>query len=53
MAEVDRRVSLLRETDAQVDADLKRTERLRQSILAAAFSGQMPGPARLRNHIAA
>ncbi|MDE1951178.1 MAG: restriction endonuclease subunit S [Betaproteobacteria bacterium] len=38
VAEVDRRLSLLRETEAQVDADLQRAERLRQSILSKAFS---------------
>lgn len=38
VAEVDRRLSLIRETEAQVDANLKRTERMRQSILAKAFS---------------
>lgn len=36
-AEVDRRLSLIRETEAQVDANLRRTERLRQSVLAKAF----------------
>ncbi len=38
-AEVDRRLTLLRETEAQVDANLQRAERLRQSTLADAFSG--------------
>ena len=41
VAEVDRRLSLLREAEAQVDANLQRTERLRQSILAQAFSGRL------------
>ncbi len=41
VAEVDRRLSLLRETEAQVDANHKRAERLRQSILSSAFSGQL------------
>jgi type I restriction enzyme S subunit len=36
--EVDRRLSLLRETEAQVNANLQRAERLRQSILYASFS---------------
>ena len=36
---LDRRLSLLRETEAQVDANLQRAERLRQSILSRAFSG--------------
>ena len=38
VAEVDRRFSLVREVEAQVDANLKRAERLRQSILSRAFS---------------
>jgi type I restriction enzyme, S subunit len=41
VAEVDRRLSLVREGDAQVDADLKRAELLRRSILAMAFSGRL------------
>jgi len=41
VAEVDRRLSILRETEAQVEASLQRAERLRQSILAAAFSGRL------------
>jgi type I restriction enzyme S subunit len=39
VAEIDRRLSLVREVEAQVDANLKRAERLHQSILARAFSG--------------
>ena len=39
VAEIDRRLSLLRDTEAQVDANLKRAERMRQSILAKAFAG--------------
>ena len=38
VAEVDRRLSLLRDTEAQVDANLRRAGRLRQSILSKAFS---------------
>lgn len=41
VAEVDRRLSLQREAEAQVDANLHRAERLRQSILAQAFSGRL------------
>ncbi len=41
VAEVDRRFSLLRETEALVDVNLQRTERLRQSILASAFAGRI------------
>lgn len=37
-AEVDRRLSLLRETENQVEANLQRAERMRQSILNGAFS---------------
>lgn len=37
--DVDRRLSLIRETEAQVEANLTRAERLRQTILHAAFSG--------------
>ncbi|MGA9163401.1 MAG: restriction endonuclease subunit S [Thiobacillus sp.] len=39
VAEVDRRLSLLRETEAQVDVNLQRADRMRQAILARAFSG--------------
>jgi type I restriction enzyme S subunit len=38
VAEVDRRLSLVSEVEAQVDANLQRAERLRQSILSKAFS---------------
>ena len=41
VTEVDRRLSLLRETEAQVDANLQRAERMRQSLLASVFSGNM------------
>jgi type I restriction enzyme, S subunit len=41
VAEVDRRLSLVREIEAQVDANLKRAERLLQSILKTAFSGML------------
>ena len=39
VAEVDRRLSLVREVDAEVDTDLKRAERLRQATLQGAFAG--------------
>lgn len=39
-AEVDRRLSLIREVETQVDRNMKRVERLRQSVLLAAFSGR-------------
>jgi type I restriction enzyme S subunit len=38
IADVDRRFSLLRESHAQVDANLQRAERLRHSILHKSFS---------------
>lgn len=38
VAEVDRHLSLLRVTEAQVNANLQRAERLRQSILSRAFA---------------
>ncbi|MGE0289855.1 MAG: restriction endonuclease subunit S [Bradyrhizobium sp.] len=41
--EMDRRLTLVREVEAQVDVNLKRTERLRQTVLTAAFSGAFNG----------
>lgn len=38
VAEVDHRLSLIRETEAQVDVNIKRGERLRQSVLHTVFS---------------
>ncbi|SFM30054.1 restriction endonuclease subunit S [Nitrosomonas communis] len=38
IAEVDRRLSILRETESQVDANLQRVKHFRQSVLASAFS---------------
>ena len=40
-AEVDRRLSLLRAIEAQVDANLQRAERLGQSVLTQAFIGEV------------
>ncbi len=37
VAEIDRRLSILRETGAEVDANLQRAERLRQATLANSF----------------
>ena len=37
VAEVDRRLSIVREVEAEVDANLKRAQALRQAVLAAAF----------------
>ena len=39
--EIERLLSLADEADAQVNANLQRTERLRQSILSKVFSGNM------------
>jgi len=41
MAEVDRRLSVIDELETVVEANLKRSERLRQSILHRAFSGNL------------
>ncbi len=39
VAEVDRRLSIVREVEAEVDANLKRAQALRQTVLARAFAG--------------
>jgi type I restriction enzyme S subunit len=41
VAEVERRLSVIEELDATVKANLKRAERLRQSILKRAFEGRL------------
>ncbi len=41
VAEIERRLSIIAEAEAQVDANLRRADRLRQSILKQAFSGQL------------
>lgn len=41
VAEVERRLSVVEELEAVVDANLKRAERLRQSILKLAFEGRL------------
>jgi type I restriction enzyme S subunit len=41
VAEVDHRFSLAREVEAQIDANLRRAESLRQSVLAKAFKGTL------------
>jgi type I restriction enzyme S subunit len=38
VAEVDRRLSIVREVEAEVDANLKRTQALRQAVLQKAFA---------------
>lgn len=40
VAEVERRLSIVREVEAQVDANLRRAERLRQVVLASHFAGR-------------
>ena len=40
VAEVDRRLSIVREVEAEVDANLKRAQALRQAILARAFASR-------------
>jgi type I restriction enzyme S subunit len=39
VAEVDRRLSIVREVEAEVDANLKRAQALRQAVLGHAFGG--------------
>jgi type I restriction enzyme S subunit len=39
VAEVDRRLSIVREVEAEVEANLKRAQALRQAVLARAFAG--------------
>ena len=41
VAEVERRLSVVQQAEATVEASLARTERLRQSILKQAFSGKL------------
>ena len=41
VADVERRLSVLNQTEAAVEANLARAERLRQSILKQAFSGKL------------
>ena len=41
VAEVERRLSVIQQAEAAVDASLQRAERLRQSILKQAFSGHL------------
>lgn len=41
VAEVERRMSVIQQADATVEASLTRAERLRQSILKQAFSGKL------------
>jgi type I restriction enzyme, S subunit len=40
VAEVDRRLSIVREVEAEVDANLKRAQALRHAILGATFGGK-------------
>lgn len=39
VAEVDRRLSIVREVEAEVDANVKRAQALRQAVLARAYAG--------------
>lgn len=41
VTEIERRFSLVREVEDQVDANLTRAKRMRQSILGKAFSGEL------------
>ena len=44
VAEVDRRLSIVREVEAEVDANLKRAQALRQAVLARAFRANQASP---------
>ena len=44
VAEVDRRLSIVREVEAEVDANLKRAQALRQAVLARAFRANEDSP---------
>jgi len=46
VAEVDRRLSVVREVEAEVDANLKRAQALRQAVLAKAFADKPSDPSR-------
>jgi len=41
VAEVERRLSVIEELEATAEANLTRADRLRQSVLARAFSGEL------------
>jgi type I restriction enzyme S subunit len=41
ISEIDRRLSIIREMEHEVEVNLKRAERLRQSIFKKAFSGTL------------
>jgi type I restriction enzyme S subunit len=41
VTEVDRRLTLLQKTETLIDTNLRRAERLRQSVLGAAFCGKL------------
>ena len=43
VAEVERRLSVIEELEATVEANLTRADRLRQAILSQAFSGRLLG----------
>ena len=43
VTEVDRRLSIVREVEAEVDANLKRAQALRQAVLARTFQGEAIG----------
>ena len=44
VAEMERRLSLIEELEAAVEANLTRAARLRQSVLSSAFSGKLVMP---------
>jgi type I restriction enzyme S subunit len=50
VTEVDRRLSVADEVEAQIEADLKRAARLRQAILKRAFEGRLVPQVSLSDH---
>ena len=52
VSEVERRLSVIEELEAAVEANLTRADRLRQSILSEAFSGRLVKE-RSNNHLSA
>lgn len=47
--EIERRLSVIREVEQEVESNLKRAERLRQSVLSLAFSGKLIRESRFTN----
>jgi len=48
VTEIDRRLSVVRKVETQVETNLKRAERLRQSVLTTAFNGRIVGVSNIK-----